>query len=166
MTVTTREGRLYVKLRRRFRKWKERHFRLSTRTWDDGRDVGPCLSMFVKSKNTFKLIVLDGCEAAPTDDKRTRKRFGFSVRAPADDDAYSYEFYAKTAGDRDAWIADINDAIASGTGDQAVAAARRRARAAAADDDDEDDDGSSVAATDLTDSSFVSINLGGFAKAG
>ncbi|KAH8051645.1 phytanoyl-CoA dioxygenase [Aureococcus anophagefferens] len=109
VTVTTREGRLHVKLKRRFRKWKERHFRLSTRTMDNGRDAGPCLSMFVKSKNTFKLIPLAGTTAAASDEKPAKKRFGFVVAAPGDG-AFRYEFYAATAADRDGWVADANAA--------------------------------------------------------
>ena len=112
VTVTTREGRLHVKLKRRFRKWKERHFRLSTRTMDNGRDAGPCLSMFVKSKNTFKLIPLAGTTAAASDEKPAKKRFGFVVAAPGDG-AFRYEFYAATAADRDGWVADANAAAAA-----------------------------------------------------
>ena len=82
VTVTTREGRLHVKVKRRFRPWKERHFRLSTATWDDAaaRDAGPCLSMFVRSKNTFARIALAGCAAAPADLRR-KNAWGFRVAA-------------------------------------------------------------------------------------
>ena len=152
VTVTTREGRLHVKLKRRFRKWKERHFRLSTRTMDNGRDAGPCLSMFVKSKNTFKLIPLAGTTAAASDEKPAKKRFGFVVAAPGDG-AFRYEFYAATAADRDGWVADANAAAAASAGDHDAAAA-----AALAFDDDDDD--ASVAASDVTDSSFISVSLG------
>ncbi|KAH8092366.1 phytanoyl-CoA dioxygenase [Aureococcus anophagefferens] len=118
---------------------------------DNGRDAGPCLSMFVKSKNTFKLIPLAGTTAAASDEKPAKKRFGFVVAAPGDG-AFRYEFYAATAADRDGWVADANAAAA------AAPATTSGAAAALAFDDDDDD--ASVAASDVTDSSFISVSLG------
>ena len=61
--------------------------------------------------------------------------------------------WSLAAADRDGWVADANAAAAASAGDHDAAAA-----AALAFDDDDDD--ASVAASDVTDSSFISVSLG------